>query len=131
LSNSTYVLLACIDKFDISKGFQFSTYVTRSLHTNVFTKRNISSRPGLSLSDNFNHPACYDNHENREDIEHIKKIIKDNDANLSEVELIVLKGRIYEDKTLEEISKEINKTKERVRQIQVAVYKKIKDAWVA
>lgn len=129
LSNSTYVLLSCIDKFDISKGFQFSTYVTRSLHTNVFTKRNVSSRPGISLNDDFVHPVHLDDNENKEDIDHITKIIKDNDANLSEVELIVLKGRIYEDKTLDEISKQINKTKERVRQIQNQVFEKIRKVW--
>jgi RNA polymerase primary sigma factor len=128
-----------VDKFNVDKGFKFSTYACRAIlkgfsrtaqkHTRYRGRFPVEFEPEMEKSDwqDRRRDVVED-----ECIDELKTIVNRNLAELSNVEQTVLRRRFnWEDKqesplTLEEVGKIIGVTKERVRQIQNKALAKIK-----
>lgn len=141
ISEGNMALLRSIDKFDVSRGFKFSTYACRAIlksFNRLATKTGryrqffpTEFEPTLERSD-------YDvlRHEMRrqDSLESIREIIDTNLADLTDTERTVVVERFAlnsnEDKgrTLAEVGVKVGLTNERVRQIQLAALNKIRSA---
>jgi RNA polymerase sigma factor (sigma-70 family) len=141
ISEGNMALLRSIDKFDVARGFKFSTYACRAIlksFNRLATKTGryrqffpTEFEPTLERSD-------YDvlRHEMRrqDSLESIREIIDTNLADLTETERTVVVERFAlnsnEDKgrTLAEVGVKVGLTNERVRQIQLAALNKIRTA---
>jgi RNA polymerase sigma factor (sigma-70 family) len=140
VSEGNMALLRSVDKFDCGRGFKFSTYACRAI-LKAF------SRQGMKLSKyRQRFPTDFDpaleksNHlENvrmtheKECAEEVKHIVRNNDAELTDVEQTVIFHRFGIDSeksapplTLEQVGQIIGVTKERVRQIQNKALEKIR-----
>ncbi|HOA72212.1 MAG TPA: sigma-70 family RNA polymerase sigma factor [Phycisphaerae bacterium] len=141
ISEGNFALLRSVDKFDCSRGFKFSTYSCRAILKSFSRVAMRTSRyrgqfptefdPTLEKSDFIDRK--------RTDIEgqcvaEIREILRDNRADLNEVEQTVIRERFALDattlpakpKTLEQVGEMIGVTKERVRQIQNKALQKIR-----
>ena len=145
VSEGNMALLRAVDKFDVSRGFKFSTYACRAI-LKAF------SRTGVKLSKYRQlFPAEFDPKLERSDfmdrkridhkddcVDEIRTIMRSNRAELTDIEQEVIehrfglgKARKVEDTkplTLEQVGKIIGVTKERVRQIQNKALVKIKES---
>jgi RNA polymerase sigma factor (sigma-70 family) len=144
VSEGNMALLRAVDKFDVARGFKFSTYACRAI-LKAF------SRSGVKLSKYRQlFPTDFDpkleksdfmqkKREGHEDdcVDELKTIMKDNRAELTPIEQEVIEhrfgiGRRLEADpeasplTLEQVGKIIGVTKERVRQIQNKALEKIR-----
>lgn len=146
VSEGNMALLRAIDKFDVARGFKFSTYACRAI-LKAF------SRMGVKLSKYRQlFPTDFDpklersnflenKREGHEDdcVDEIRRIIKDNRADLSPIEKEVIEHRFALGRrrqvnpeaaplTLEQVGQIIGVTKERVRQIQNKALDKIRQS---
>lgn len=144
VSEGNMALLRAVDKFDVARGFKFSTYACRAI-LKAF------SRSGIKLSKYRQlFPTDFDpkleksdfmqkKREGHEDdcVDELRLIMKDNRAELSDIEQEVIEHRFGLGKgvqldpeasplTLEQVGKIIGVTKERVRQIQNKALEKIR-----
>lgn len=144
VSEGNMALLRAIDKFDVARGFKFSTYACRAI-LKAF------SRVGVKLSKYRQiFPTDFDpkleksdymerKREGQEDdaVDELRAIIRENRAELTDIEQEVLEHRFALGKnrehapeanplTLEQVGKIIGVTKERVRQIQNKALDKIR-----
>lgn len=139
VSEGNMALLRAVDKFNVDRGFKFSTYACRAI-LKAF------SRTALKSSRHRSHfPVEFEPEMEKSDwsdkrrdmvkedcIDELKAIVDRNLADLSTVEETVIKRRFnWSEKdenplTLEEVGKIIGVTKERVRQIQNKALAKIK-----
>lgn len=144
VSEGNMALLRAVDKFDAARGFKFSTYACRAI-LKAF------SRTGVKLSKYRQiFPTDFDPKLERSDfmekkreghevdcVDEIRRIIKDNRAELTQIEQEVIEHRFAighkreqapesEPLTLEQVGKIIGVTKERVRQIQNKALEKIR-----
>ena len=142
ISEGNMALLRSIDKFNVSKGFKFSTYACRAIlkafsrlgtkttrHRAIFP---VGFEPDLERS---NHTAEKAAAEERGCIEEVSRIFHENRCNLSDLEVKVITKRFAFDDpeakkgmTLQALGKQIGLTKERVRQIQIHALAKMRDA---
>jgi RNA polymerase sigma factor (sigma-70 family) len=135
VSEGNLALLRCVDKFDASRGFKFSTYACRAILASF-------SRAGAKAARHrVQFPTPYDPAMERSDyvetrreliehecVEELRRILFDNSAELSTVERRVLTARFSLDqpnpktgtrrKTLDQVGDLLGVSKERVRQIQ-------------
>jgi RNA polymerase sigma factor (sigma-70 family) len=139
VSEGNMALLRAVDKFDIDRGFKFSTYACRAI-LKAFSRTSMKAskhrqrfpvefEPELEKSDwidkrrDMVEEDCLDE---------LRQIVNRNLADLSEVETTVLKRRFNWEQhsdsplTLEEVGQIIGVTKERVRQIQNKAMTKIR-----
>jgi RNA polymerase primary sigma factor len=139
VSEGNMALLRAVDKFNVERGFKFSTYACRAI-LKAFsrtamkanrhrTKFPVEFEPDLEKSD----WADKKRDEVEEDcIDELKAIVDRNLADLSTVEQTVIKQRFNWDQsndeslTLEDVGRIIGVTKERVRQIQNKALAKIR-----
>jgi len=139
VSEGNMALLRAVDKFNVDRGFKFSTYACRAI-LKAFsrtamkanrhrTKFPVEFEPDLEKSD----WADKRRDQVEEDcIDELKAIVDRNLADLSTVEETVIRRRFnWEQKdesplTLEEVGQIIGVTKERVRQIQNKALAKIR-----
>ncbi len=139
VSEGNMALLRAVDKFNVERGFKFSTYACRAI-LKAFSRTSLKSNrhrtrfpvefePDLEKSDwqDRRRDAV------EEDcIDELKAIVDRNLADLTNVEETVIRRRFnWEQKdesslTLEEVGKIIGVTKERVRQIQNKALAKIR-----
>jgi RNA polymerase primary sigma factor len=128
-------LLRCVDKFDASKGFKFSTYACRAILASFSRAAAKSARVRAHF------PTAYDPAMERSDyldrkrerieldcVDELKDILFSNSADLSPVEQRVLSARFLLDQepeqqparrqTLDQVGSMLGVSKERVRQIQ-------------
>jgi RNA polymerase primary sigma factor len=144
VSEGNMALLRAVDKFDVARGFKFSTYACRAI-LKAF------SRSGVKLSKYRQlFPTDFDpkleksdfmqkKREGHEDdcVDEIRKIMDQNKAELTEIEQSVIEHRFALGErrkqdpdatplTLEQVGKIIGVTKERVRQIQNKALEKIR-----
>lgn len=144
ISEGNMALLRSVDKFDIGRGFKFSTYACRAILKSFSRVAMKIARyrgrfpvefdPTLERSDYLEQQRI--DHE-AECVEEIRGIIRENTADLNPVEVTVLQARFAlaqvqgldgdGPKTLEEVGNLIGVTKERVRQIQNRALAKLRD----
>lgn len=139
VSEGNMALIRAVDKFNVDKGFKFSTYACRAIlkafsRTAVKSSRHkmrfpVEFEPDMEKSDwqdrrrNMVEEDC---------IDELKAIVTQNLADLSNVEETVIRRRFnweqYQEHplTLEEVGQIIGVTKERVRQIQNKALAKIR-----
>lgn len=146
VSEGNMALLRAIDKFDASRGFKFSTYACRAI-LKAF------SRSGVKfMRYRLMFPTDFDPKLERSDYmdikragvesdcaDEVKQILKENRAELTQVEHEVIRRRFAIDHassgqidpvplTLEQVGRIIGVTKERVRQIQNKALDKIRQS---
>ena len=138
VSEGNMALLRSVEKFDVARGFKFSTYACRAILKSFNRLATKTGRyrqhfpteydPDLERSD-------YDvkRHEMQRDdsIESIREILASNKANLSQVEQTIVTERYAlmtrgKGRTLAEVGKMVGLTNERVRQIQNLALDKIR-----
>ncbi len=151
ISEGNLALLRAIDKFNVSKGFKFSTYACRAIikalsrHTTKAHRRKqvfpVEFDPDFERS---NHAK--DQHASQETacVEELRRIIRDNAAELTTLEQQVIAHRFalppqgmeagVDDEegptkrlTLNQVGSLVGLTKERVRQIQNKAMAKLRD----
>jgi RNA polymerase sigma factor (sigma-70 family) len=139
VSEGNMALLRAVDKFNVERGFKFSTYACRAIlkafsrtamkASRHRTKFPVEFEPDLEKSD----WADKRRDQVEEDcIDELKAIVDRNLADLSSVEETVIRRRFNWDQTddasltLEDVGKIIGVTKERVRQIQNKALAKIR-----
>ncbi len=139
ISEGNMALLRSVEKFDVSRGFKFSTYACRAILKSFNRLATKTGRyrqhfptefdPDLERSD-------YDVHKHdmqrQDSLEALHDILVGNHARLSEVERTVVMERFAiatrerRGKTLAQVGKIVGLTNERVRQIQNSALSKIR-----
>jgi RNA polymerase primary sigma factor len=144
VSEGNMALLRAMDKFDVDRGFKFSTYACRAI-LKAFSRTSIKASrhrmrfplefdPGLEKSDWHGQRR---NAVEEDCIDELKAIVDRNLADLSDIEQSVILRRFNwkqaDDSplTLEEVGRTIGVTKERVRQIQNKALAKIRSVMEA
>jgi RNA polymerase primary sigma factor len=142
VSEGNMALLRAVDKFDAERGFKFSTYACRAI-LKAFSRQGMKQTkhrqrfptefdPDLQKSD---YVATRRKERILDDAEELKQIFLDNEAELTDIECVVIEHRfgikqpLMRDRplTLEQIGKIIGVTKERVRQIQNKALVKLRE----
>ncbi len=138
ISEGNMALLRAIDKFDISRGYKFSTYACRAILKAFNRLAAVTARyvnrfgveydPDLERSD-------YDvyKHEMHKDlaVDGLREILDKNRARLTDVERTIVRERFAltpggQKGTLAEVGEKVGLTSERVRQIQKIALAKIR-----
>ncbi len=140
ISEGNMALLRAIDKFNVSRGFKFSTYACRAI-LKAFSRIGVKQTqyrnmfptdfdPALERSDHQRRKL--DGHE-ADCADEVKRIVQLNTAELTDVEKAVINHRFAINRTeeanpltLEQVGKLVGLTKERVRQIQNKALDKIR-----
>ncbi len=139
VSEGNMALLRSVEKFDVSRGFKFSTYACRAILKSFNRLATKTGRyrqhfptefdPDLERSD-------YDEHRHDmqwgDSVDALREILSRNRAGLSDLERTIVMERFAilsrgKGKTLAEIGKIVGLTNERVRQIQNLALEKIRD----
>jgi RNA polymerase sigma factor (sigma-70 family) len=130
VSEGNMALLRSVEKFDVSRGFKFSTYACRAIlksfnrmatNTGRYHQRfPVEYDPEMEMGD---YDANKHAMQRENTVDSLQEILEKNRANLSEVELTVVNDRFAlgnRDKklTLREVGEKVGLTNERVRQIQ-------------
>jgi RNA polymerase sigma factor (sigma-70 family) len=139
VSEGNMALIRAVDKFNVDKGFKFSTYACRAIlkafsrtamkHSRHRQRFPVEFEPDLEKS-NWNEIRRAGVEEDC--VVELKTIVDENLADLSDVEQTVLKRRFNWEQnessplTLEQVGRIIGVTKERVRQIQNKALMKIR-----
>ncbi|HEX8524662.1 MAG TPA: sigma-70 family RNA polymerase sigma factor [Tepidisphaeraceae bacterium] len=139
VSEGNMALMRAVDKFNVDKGFKFSTYACRAILKAFSRTAMKSSRHKTRFPVEFEPEMEKSDWTDRkrdaveEDcIDELKQIVNRNLADLSTVEQTVIRRRFNWEQsedtplTLEEVGRIIGVTKERVRQIQNKALLKIK-----
>ncbi|MFA9478295.1 sigma-70 family RNA polymerase sigma factor [Phycisphaerales bacterium AB-hyl4] len=145
VSEGNMALLRAVDKFDVSRGFKFSTYACRAI-LKAFSRSGVKlSKYRQMFPTDFDPKLEKSNYmekkrETHEDecVDELRQIIRSNRADLSDIEQEVIQHRFAIDRdsgkgdeqgqalTLEQVGRIIGVTKERVRQIQNKALEKIR-----
>ncbi len=138
VSEGNMALLRSVEKFDVSRGFKFSTYACRAILKSFNRLATKTGRYRQHFPTEYNpelERSDYDvkKHETqREDsIESLREILAANQANLTQVEQTIVTERFAlisrgKARTLNEVGKMVGLTNERVRQIQNLALEKIR-----
>ncbi len=147
ISEGNMALLRAADKFDVSRGFKFSTYACRAI-LKAFSRQGIKMTKHRQMFPvDFDPKFERSNHQSEKNAEHeddcadeVGRIVNENLADLSDVERKVVAARFnvgpeaaerraagnLRPLTLDQVGKMIGVTKERVRQIQNQAMDKIR-----
>ena len=131
VAEGNFVLMQCVDNFDVSMGFRFSTYACRAI------LRHFCQLASQATRYHHHHPVNFQPELERSDydemktewqeeylLEALKEVLADNKAKLSDAQLFILQQRFgmgSEDgkkRTLAEVGEMLDLTDERVRQLQ-------------
>ena len=144
VSEGNVALFRAIEKFDVSRGFRFSTYACRAI-LKAFSRaaiRNSRYRTMFAVELTSNNIDRVDREQQvrqtqEESIVELRRVLTENRASLSRTEQRVIESRFLIDApaedtsprmTLEEIGDVMGVTKERVRQIQMRALEKLRYA---
>jgi len=139
VSEGNMALLRAVDKFNVERGFKFSTYACRAI-LKAFSRTSLKSsryktRFPVEFEPDYEKSDWTDRRRDavQEDcVDELKQIVDRNLAELSDVEQTVIRRRFNWEQhdesplTLEEVGQIIGVTKERVRQIQNKALTKIR-----
>jgi RNA polymerase sigma factor (sigma-70 family) len=139
VSEGNMALLRAVDKFNVERGFKFSTYACRAI-LKAFSRTALKSsryktRFPVEFEPDYEKSDWTDRKRDsvQEDcVDELKQIVDRNLAELSDVEQTVIRRRFNWEQqdespmTLEEVGQIIGVTKERVRQIQNKALTKIR-----
>lgn len=142
VSEGNMALLRAIDKFDVARGFKFSTYACRAI-LKAFSRLGVKTSKYRAMFPTDFDPKLERSNwsEVKRDIveedcvDEVKCILDENRADLSNIEMEVIEHRFGlselaasqpKSLTLEQVGKVIGVTKERVRQIQNKALDKIR-----
>jgi len=140
ISEGNMALMRAVDKFDVARGFKFSTYACRAIlkaFSRLVTKAGTYRRrfprefvPELEKSDELDR-----RHEDQRElaIENLRHVLRRNTAGLSEVERAVVGARFAvagytQPQTLQQVGLLVGLSKECVRQLQNGALRKLKAA---
>jgi len=140
VSEGNMALLRAVEKFDIGRGFKFSTYACRAILKAFSRIAMKNSRYRQAFPTEFDPTMEKSNYQEsrradveQDAVEELQRIIGENRAQLSDVEKTVIQARFAVNRgqdatamTLEEVGRVIGVTKERVRQIQNKAMEKIR-----
>ncbi len=141
ISEGNLALLRATDKFDVSRGFKFSTYACRAIlkafHRLASKTRRYRQHFPVEFDPEFEHSdELQRRHRDQRDlaIEDLRRVLARNAAGLTEVEQAVVAARFAlagqrRPRTLQEVSELVGLSKERVRQVQIESLCKIRDAF--
>jgi RNA polymerase sigma factor (sigma-70 family) len=137
-SDASISLLRCVDKFNVSRGYKFSTYACRAIIKEYYRKIKKNANRAFNIMNDGELPLEVEDHRLRDeqnlraDIQELKTILHKNIARLTLQERKVISRRFRDNPmTLGDVGKEIALTKERIRQIQVKALKKLKQAFLS
>lgn len=147
ISEGNMALLRAADKFDVSRGFKFSTYACRAI-LKAFSRQGIKMTKHRQMFPvDFDPKFERSNHQSEKNAEHeddcageVGRIVNENLADLSDMERKVVAARFnvgpdaaerrasgnLRPLTLDQVGKMIGVTKERVRQVQNKAMEKIR-----
>jgi RNA polymerase primary sigma factor len=140
LSEGYMALLRAIDKFDIARGFKFSTYACNAI-VKAYSRTGLKLEKRRKLAPYSFDPAMEksnatelrDEEQREYCLERLNHVVQQNGANLDELEIQILRERYHlegadgpKPLTLREVGQMVNLTKERVRQIQLHALEKIR-----
>jgi len=139
ISEGNMALLRSVEKFDVSRGFKFSTYACRAIlksFNRLATKTGRYRRhfpteydPKLERSD---YDAKKHDMQQEDSLSSLREVLAQNSARLTEVERTILMERFNigggrgKGRTLAEVGKMVGLTNERVRQLQNLALRKIR-----
>ncbi len=140
VSEGNMALLRAVEKFDIGRGFKFSTYACRAILKAFSRIAMKTSRYRQAFPTEFDPAMEKSNYQEtkradveQDAVEELQRIIGENRAQLSDVEKTVIQARFAINRgqdapamTLEEVGRVIGVTKERVRQIQNKALEKLR-----
>lgn len=140
LSEGYMAVLRCVEKFNVARGFKFSTYACRAILACFY-------RMGTKAQTLRKHiPAQFDpemeqtdfgerrHQQQRADaIEAVREVLFQNSAELSEIERTVIQERFpvlrnHKARTLSEVGRIVGLSNERVRQIENVTLEKLRSA---
>jgi RNA polymerase primary sigma factor len=139
ISEGSMALLRAVDKFDVSRGYKFSTYACRAILKGFnrmaskagryYNRFGVPYDPEMERSDYDEHK-----HEMRQAgaVDDLREVIAENRAELTAVERTIVVERFGlgghgRGRTLAEVGKMVGLTNERVRQIQKTALRKIRE----
>ncbi len=136
VSEGNLILLNAVDKFDVERGFRFSTYATHSIQRHFF--RFIQRKQKQKLRETSVNTGVLSEttpdaeKESPLDSKLAEKLISKFDEYLDEREAAILRDRfgLNENKspaTLKAVSERVGLSKERVRQLQIRAIEKLQD----
>jgi len=138
ISEGNMALLRAVEKFDVSRGFKFSTYGCRAilkafnrLATKTETYRRhfpVEFDPELEKSDEVEHRHVQ---QHALAVEDLRQVLHHNAAELNETEKAVVQARFavsgdQRPRTLEQVGQLVGLSKERVRQVQNSALVKLR-----
>jgi RNA polymerase sigma factor (sigma-70 family) len=140
VSEGNMALLRAVEKFDVARGFKFSTYACRAILKAFSRIAMKNSRYRQAFPTEFDPTMEKSNYQEtrradveQDAVEELQRIIGENRAQLSDVEKTVIQARFAINRgqdaaamTLEEVGRVIGVTKERVRQIQNKALEKLR-----
>ncbi len=138
VSEGNMALLRCIEKFDVSRGFKFSTYACRAILKSFSRLASKAGKYRQRFPMQFDpemERSDYDVHKHemqqQDSIDSLREILAKNRASLSEVERTIVMERFAvgsdtKRRTLAEVGRMVGLTNERVRQIQNHALNKIR-----
>jgi RNA polymerase sigma factor (sigma-70 family) len=140
ISEGSMALLRAIDKFDVSRGFKFSTYacrvILRGFNRMATNTGKYHSRCTIGLNPDLEKGKPdeeLDEIRTATAISDLKEILENNTAELTDIEMTVLNERYGlqsgQPKTLLQTGKLVNRSVECVRQIQLAAIDKIREVF--
>ena len=138
VSEGSVALLRSVEKFDVSRGYKFSTYACRAIlkgFSRLATKVGRYRQRFPTEFDPATERSDYDvnKHEiqRRNSVDAVREILASNRAHLTDVERTIVMERFAigsagKGRTLTEVGKMVGLTNERVRQIQKVALEKIR-----
>lgn len=138
VSDGLPILMRCVELFDASRGYRFSTYVTHSVQRHLYRviHRSQKQRQRFTATDDEilrNVPETTDDRPQRM-VDHaaiVAEILNNAEAQLDSREQLIIHRRFGLDgdatQTLRQIAGELGISKERVRQLQLRAMDKLQD----
>ena len=125
-------MLRCVEGFNVGTGFKFSTYAWMGVKKGIFRgfelfARHAVVRAELDYNDGSERYGCEVSVDNGLHVEDMMARLEDPHL-LSDTERKVLKARVFDGKTLEQIGADVGFTRERVRQIEMKAKEKLKES---